>query len=139
MKKNKKKITKASRRRLIIFGLPSIIMIIYFLMTISVYAIKIYNLKVEKKYLQDNLVDMQAKEKKLTIEIEKLKDREYLAKYARENYQYSKDGELVFSLPEDDIKKIEDAKRINIDTNYILLGGTSIIVLTIIYVLKRHK
>lgn len=107
-------------------------------MTLSIYVIKIYNLKVEEKNLTQNLVKMQAKEKSLKQEIEKLKDEEYLAKYARENYQYSKDGELVFQLPEDKEEE-KEMKKLNINTDYILIGGTSIIILALLYALKKRR
>lgn len=136
--KSKKTITKQSKRRLVLFGTASVIAIVYFFMTLSIYVIKIYNLKVEEKNLTQNLVKMQAKEKSLKQEIEKLKDEEYLAKYARENYQYSKDGELVFQLPEDKEEE-KEMKKLNINTDYILIGGTSIIILALLYALKKRR
>lgn len=139
MSKKKQKLTKAKKRRLIFFGIPSFIAILYFLVTVPIYVIKIYNLKVEEKNLSQNLIKMQAEEKSLKTEIEKLKDEEYLAKYARENYQYSKDGELVFQLSEDDKEKNDEIKPININTNYILIGGSSIIFLIFLYAVKKHR
>ena len=38
-------------------------------------------------------------------DIKKLKDPEYVARYAREKYMYSKDGELIIRLPDDDTDK----------------------------------
>lgn len=35
----------------------------------------------------------------LQSEVNKLKDPEYLARYAREKYLYSKDGELILRMP----------------------------------------
>ncbi len=135
----KKKVSKSSKRRLLIFGSFSIIMIVYFFMTLSIYGIKIYNLKVEEKNLKSELNDMEAKENNLKTEIEKLKDDEYLAKYARENFQYSKEGELVFQLKEDDEENKKQIEKINIDTNYILIGGTTVIAIVILYTLKKHR
>lgn len=135
----KRKIPKLTKRRLVIFGTASIIMIIYFFMTLSVNAIKIYNLKVEKQILHKQLSNLQASEKNLKVEIEKLKDSEYLAKYARENYKYSKDGELVFSLPDSKNDEDEEIKKININTNYILFGGSTIIGIVILYALRKHR
>ena len=135
----KKKVSKYSKRRLLIFGSFSIIMIVYFFMTLSIYGIKIYNLKVEEKNLKSELNDMEAKENNLKNEIEKLKDDEYLAKYARENFQYSKEGELVFQLKEDDEETKKQIEKINIDTNYILIGGTTVIAIVILYTLKKHR
>ena len=44
-------------------------------------------------------------EDKLNSDIKKLKDPEYVARYAREKYMYSKDGELIIRLPDDDTDK----------------------------------
>ncbi len=135
----KRKIPKLSKRRLAIFGTFSIIMIIYFFMTLSVNAIKIYNLKVERQLLNKQLSNLQASEKNLKVEIEKLKDSDYLAKYARENYKYSKEGELVFSLPDIKNSLDEDIKKIEFNTNYILFIGSSIIGIIILYALRKHR
>jgi cell division protein DivIC len=42
------------------------------------------------------------KEEELKDEINKLKDPEYMARYAREKYLYSKDGELIIRIPDED-------------------------------------
>ena len=61
------------------------------------------------------------KQKKLTIskneelkrEIEKLKNPEYLAKYARENFLYSKEGEYIIRIDENDKLVVEmDTKEV---------------------------
>ena len=43
-----------------------------------------------------------AKKKKEELEtnVKKLEDPEYLARYAREKYFYSKEGELILRIPE---------------------------------------
>ncbi len=48
---------------------------------------------------------MKDEEDKLNSDIKKLKDPEYVARYAREKYMYSKDGELIIRLPDDDTDK----------------------------------
>ena len=56
----------------------------------------------------------------LEIELSELNNPEYLAKYAREHYSYSKDGEYIIKLQETD-KKI---KKVNnkLNTDYIFIG-----------------
>lgn len=134
----KRKVTKASKRRLAFFGVLSIALIVYFFTMLSIYAIRIYNLKSLEASLKADLIDLQAEEKDLKTEIDKLKDKEYLAKYARENYQYSKDGELVFQMPEEDVKKDNKPKEIKINTNYILIGGGILVTFLVIRFLKKH-
>ena len=41
-------------------------------------------------------------EKVLNSDIKKLEDPEYVARYAREKYLYSKDGELIIRIPDED-------------------------------------
>ena len=134
----RRKVTKASKRRLALFGTISIAMIVYFFTMLSVYVIRIYNLKEEEAALKENLVTLQAKEKSLKTQIEKLKDKDYLAKYARENYQYSKSGELVFQMEEEKEVKEKKPKKINIDTNYILAIGGFIILLLFIHWFRKR-
>ena len=57
---------------------------------------------------KQNLTDLQAQKDKLdeekktlANEIELLNDDDYVARYARDNYIFSKDGEEVVKLPED--------------------------------------
>ena len=96
----RKKVTKASKRRLLIFGSFSVVLIVYFLVSLSTYMIDIYNLKKDKKDLERELLELQAQEEALGTQIEMLKDVDYLARYARENYLYSKDGEIILRIKE---------------------------------------
>ena len=49
-----------------------------------------------KEVYSQKLVD----EEKLKDEINKLQDPEYMAKYAREKYLYSKNGEIIIKIEE---------------------------------------
>ena len=62
---------------------------------------KIIEIKKDKSGLNTKLADLQEEEKVLNSDIKKLQDPEYVARYAREKYLYSKDGELIIRLPED--------------------------------------
>lgn len=59
----------------------------------------------EKKELELKIVDLQEEEKKLEADIQKLQDPTYIARYAREKYLYSKDGELIIRFSEEEEKK----------------------------------
>lgn len=48
---------------------------------------------------------VQEKNKELKTEIGLLQDKDYVAKLARSRYYLSKDGEIIFSLPEDNQSK----------------------------------
>lgn len=131
----KRRVSKASKRRLIIFGFVSLVIIIYFFISLGTYAFKIVNLTSEKKKLENELIEMKDSEEDLTNEIERLKDPDYLARYARENYSYSKDGEYIIKLDED--KKKEELSSSNSYKKYTMYIGISIICLIFIYIVKK--
>ena len=59
-------------------------------------------MKEQKKELQDRIKALQEEEKVLESDIQKLEDPSYIARYAREKYLYSKDGEIIIRLPDDE-------------------------------------
>ena len=73
-------------------------------------------------------------------EIERLQDSDYIARYARENYSYSKNGEYILKLKSED-KKEENKKsfEINIDYNYIVYAGVAILIIIIIHIVRKRK
>ncbi len=99
MTKNKTK-TK-SRRRMLFLGLTSIIVIVATTFTIGKYWIEIYDKYQEQKKLEKELISLKNKEKKLKVDANKLQDPDYIARYAREKYLYSKDGEFILKIPEE--------------------------------------
>lgn len=139
----KKKISKASKRRLVVFGTISVFIIFYFLFSAGYYTYKIYNLKVQEKNLNQKLIELERQEKILSTDMEKLKDPEYLAKYAREAYSYSKEDEIIIqSLKKD--KEIEEIEELEFSLNdkYILGTCIGVIVLIILYIFIKsikHK
>ena len=62
--------------------------------------IKIQSMKKEKKSLESKLVSLREEKETLETDILKLEDPDYIAKYVREKYFYSKDGELILRLDE---------------------------------------
>ena len=56
---------------------------------------------IEKKELTKELASLKDKESELKADVEKLQDKDYVARYAREKYYYSKDGEYILRIPED--------------------------------------
>lgn len=55
-------------------------------------------MKEERKSLQNKLVTLQEERETLETDILKLEDPDYIAKYVREKYFYSKEGELILRL-----------------------------------------
>lgn len=52
----------------------------------------------EKKSLSEEKVSLKEKQESLEADIERLSDPEYIARYAREKYFYSKEGELILRI-----------------------------------------
>ena len=130
-----KKVTKATKRRLTLFGTLSIISIIYFGFSLSYHIYTLYDLNKQKEQLNNYYVKLQQEAEDLQIEIDRLKDKEYLARYAREKYYYSKEGEYIIKLSEteEDIDKVEN----DLTSNYIVLGLCGVIILIFIYILIK--
>ena len=55
--------------------------------------------------MNDKIASLKEEQEKLNLDLKKLEDPEYVARYAREKYMYSKDGELIIRLPDDDTDK----------------------------------
>ncbi|MBU5467394.1 septum formation initiator family protein [Virgibacillus sp. MSJ-26] len=56
----------------------------------------------EYQQLEEELASLKQKETYLNEEIELLKDDEYILDIARTNYFFSKEGELIFKIPNQD-------------------------------------
>lgn len=98
---SRKKSVKVKRnRRMLLLGFGSIVIIITMTFTIGKYWIDIIDKYKEKKVLEQKLIDLQAEEKELKLDANKLQDPDYIARYAREKYLYSKDGEFIIKIPE---------------------------------------
>ena len=97
----KTKTKTKGRRRMLFLGLTSIIVIVATTFTIGKYWIEIYDKYQEKNRLEKELVSLKNKEKKLKMDANKLQDPDYIARYAREKYLYSKDGEFILKIPEE--------------------------------------
>ena len=61
---------------------------------------KILEIREEKQLLENKLVGLQNEQNELKSDIKKLEDPEYVARYAREKYMYSKDGEIIIRIPD---------------------------------------
>ena len=102
--------SKARRKR----RFKSIFVFVFFMLLISYLSYnlfvsinKIISINKEKKELEGRIVSLQEEEKKLQADIQKLEDPTYIARYAREKYLYSKDGELIIRFDDEEEKENE--------------------------------
>ena len=96
------RISKSRKRRLAIIGTASIIAFAFFCLTTINYTYKIIKLTSKQNELVKTLNKKKKKKEELDIEIEKLQNEDYIARYAREKYLFSKEGEFIIKIPEDE-------------------------------------
>ena len=61
-------------------------------------VLKIIEMKDEKNILQEKIVKLDEEKEELELDIRRLEDPDYIAKYVREKYLYSKDGDIILRL-----------------------------------------
>lgn len=98
MAKKKKSKTKY---RLMLFVPVCLVVVIAVFIMIGSYWAKIVDKYHEKKELEKEIVLLKEKEEELKVDVERLEDPDYVARFARERYMYSKDGEIILRLPEE--------------------------------------
>ncbi len=139
---NKKKVSKNVKRRLTLLGPIFIGVFIVCTITIFTYVYKIQTLREEQAELNEQLQGLQTEEEELSSEISKLKDPEYIAKYARENYYYTKDGEYVIKIEEKEATETKNEVEDN-RSFYVLAAVLIILVILILFIKsiikKRNK
>ncbi len=87
--------------RVVVFGLVSAVAIFLMVSTITNYWVEIYQKYKQKDELEEQLVELEEEEERLKVDVDRLQDIDYIARYAREKYLYSKEGELIFRLPKE--------------------------------------
>ena len=97
-KKNK---VKTKYRVGLFIPICSLILITIFV-SVGSYWLKIAEKYQERQELQNEIVALKEKEEELKVDVERLEDPDYVARYAREKYMYSKEGEIILRLPDED-------------------------------------
>ena len=85
-----------------IFLVTIIFLVIGFILVKSIVttSIQIYAKEKEKKEFTVMLNELKEKEEELNNTVTKLSNPDYVARYAREKYLYSKNGEIIIRIPE---------------------------------------
>lgn len=90
-----------TKYRLLLFVPACLIIIATIFASIGGYWIEINNKYREKEELEQEIIALKEQEEILKVDVERLEDPDYVARYAREKYMYSKDGEIILRLPEE--------------------------------------
>ena len=132
----KRKNKKAKKRKAIFIPL-SLFVIGYFIFNFCYYSYRIMVLEKTRSDLQGELTALQRKEQNLNNDIQKLKDPEYIAKFAREHYMYSKDGEYIIKIEDEDV--IDNKESSSFDYKYLIYASGGCFILLVFYVLKKKN
>ncbi len=116
------RISKSRKRRLAVLGTLSIVAFIFFCVNVFNYTYKIISLTKREKELAQVLDELKTEKEHLDNEIEKLQDEEYIARYAREKYLYTKNGEYVIKIIDGEVVDTEVSEEME------KLGKTKILI-----------
>ena len=96
----KRKVKKAKVRIFVFLPICLVILGAVFV-AMGNYWVKILAKYQEKSILEQEIIALKEKEEELKVEVDRLEDPDYVARFAREKYMYSKDGEIILRLPEE--------------------------------------
>jgi len=86
--------------RFLFFGVVSIVVVVTIMSSLSGVIVDIYGKYKEKDLLNDKLLELKETEAKLTVDVERMNDPEYVGRYLREKFFYSKENEFIIRIPE---------------------------------------
>ncbi|EAK8938562.1 septum formation initiator family protein [Listeria monocytogenes] len=102
-----------SRRRIALFRRLAFMAVIFVVVgglltiTYTKQALTLKERKAKQVQVDKKMVAMKDEEEALNEQIKKLHDDDYIAKLARSEYYLSKDGEIIFNIPEENSKQKE--------------------------------
>lgn len=132
----KKKKVKLKVRTLVVFAI-TIMLFGYLFYSGIYYLVSKKNYESEKIVLQNKLNNLKDKETDLNSEINKLKDDDYLARYAREEYLYSKKGEYVIRIEEKKEEEKETTSTVNKFSYKYLYMIIPVFLIFLIFIFKK--
>lgn len=100
IEKSKPRKAKKKFLRFIFFGVISFCFITYFFSVLFDITMQISGKYKEKDELSNELNKLKEEEQELSTDVQKLQDPEYVARYLREKYYYSKSDEFIIKLPD---------------------------------------
>ena len=100
-KSSSTKLSKKKILRFLVLGCSSFMFTVYFFSLVVNMSLEIIGKYNEKEKLNDQLTSLKEKETELSTDVLKLQDPEYIARYLREKYYYSKEGEYIIKFPKD--------------------------------------
>lgn len=139
MAKKRKEISAQAKRRMLVFAPFCLFFMAYFAVSIVSYTYDVYRLQHEKSKLDLKYANLQEISEELKIEITKLHDPEYLARYAREQYLYSKEGELIIKIYETEKDEVELNEEKQMDQMIIILSVVAVFLIFLYILIRGNK
>lgn len=91
-------------RRLAVFAISSVALIGFLVSTLISSNHTLEEKRLQKEKVSEELAKVQEEQEMLKLQISKLNDDEYIGKLLRKQYFLSEDGEIIFTLPENNDK-----------------------------------
>ena len=133
--------TTAQVKRRLVLTVPITLAIILATTFTSVLELKkIRSYEKEKKALTLELEKLKEDAESLNLEINRLNSPEYIARYAREKFLYTKDGEKLIIV--DELTKEQQIEESNKEIDYltyIVIGVGSLLFITIVYIIVKKS
>lgn len=142
MKKEKKKVSIQSRRRLFFLRPICLFFISFLAITFATNSYDLYQLNKQEKKKNEEYEKLQEKTEYLKNEITKLNNPEYIAKYARENYSYSKDDEVIVKVneqPKEQEMVTTDVKKNKVGKKIYIIGAVGILIINMFFHIIKKK
>ncbi len=91
---------KKIKKKIVLITLIYLVIGIILLQNITSTSYQIYLKVKEKQNFSNKITKLKQKEEELKGTVTKLQDPDYVARYAREKYLFSKDGEIIIRIPD---------------------------------------
>ena len=93
------------RRRMFVFGIIATVILFFLIKTNISQNARLAQKEQQKEEVLAQLEEVKEKQELLNLQIAKLEDDDYIAKLARKEFFLSEDGEIIFTIPDDDKSK----------------------------------
>lgn len=108
--KNKEKVSKLQRKRVILLWAALVIFVLFLISTVFQDWLQIIDNRKQTKDFNAYYQELLEEQASLNSEVVKLQDPEYVARYAREKYMYTKDGETILKIIDGKVVKGNDGE-----------------------------
>ena len=93
--------TKKEKKRLFVISTMIVVLLVMLINSVASDWSEIMDNNHQIKQLTDEYNDLMAEEEKLQSDVTKLQDSDYIARYAKEKYLYSQEGDTIIRMDED--------------------------------------